>query len=162
VAPRSRAARALAQAVPRRSCRCWCTTASRGAPGGAAEGCWIRVDASEPAPARPSASADGAAIARGAVVYVGTLLNQPHKLTTLAQGDRVRFLPDPGGRHPLLVTEAYLAERAAWTIAPCPRCGLGEAPRSAVGDGRVPLPPTPAARSRRSPRTAWRAGRRRR
>lgn len=106
----------------------------------AAEGCWVRVDASEPAPARPSASADGVAIARGAVVYVGTLLNQPHKLTTLAQGDRVRFLPDPGGRHPLLVTEAYLAERAGWTIAPCPRCGLGEGldPPSVMAATRFP------------------------
>jgi hypothetical protein len=87
----------------------------------------VRVDASEPAPARPSATSDGVAIDRSAVVYVGTLLNQPHALTTLAQGDRVRFVADPGGRHPLMVTAAYLAERAAWTIAPCPRCGLARA-----------------------------------
>ena len=39
-----------------------------------------------------------------------------------------------------MVTAAYLAERAAWTIAPCPRCGLGEGldPPSVMAATRFP------------------------
>ncbi|MBK9030140.1 MAG: hypothetical protein IPL61_02175 [Myxococcales bacterium] len=104
------------------------------------EGCWVRVDAVVPAPARPSASADGAPIARGAAIYVGALLSEPRALTSVAQGARIHVVPDPGGRHPLAVTEAYLAERAAWTITPCPRCGLGEGldPPSVMAATRFP------------------------
>lgn len=104
------------------------------------EGCWVRVDATEPSPPRPTVDAAGAPVARGDVVYVGTLLNQPRHLATVGQGERVRVVPDPGGRHPLMVTEAYLAERAAWTVTPCPRCGLAEGldPPSVMAATRFP------------------------
>lgn len=90
------------------------------------EVCWVRVDAAEAGPARPSQSSTGAAIARGTQLYVGELLNPPKQLTTLAAGARVRLVADAGGRHPVAVTAAYLAERPAWTIGACGACGLTE------------------------------------
>ncbi len=76
-----------------------------------AEVCWLRVIASEDGERR---------------VYLGELLSTPRQLTTVHQGDHLRFLPAPGGRHPLYVTDAYLAERGSWRIAPCTSCGLAE------------------------------------
>ena len=90
--------------------------------------------------ARPATTADGAAIPRGAVAYVGALLHPPRQLTSVVEGARVTFVPDPGGKHPLAVTDAYLDERARWTIGACPRCGLGEAfePPSVLAAARFP------------------------
>lgn len=92
--------------------------------------CWLRVVAvDEGGPGR----------------YLGELLHPPHALTTVRAGDRLRFIAAPGGRHPLHVTDAYLAERDAWDIQPCPGCGLREAldPPSLMAAGRfgaeVPL-----------------------
>ncbi len=79
--------------------------------GKTAEVCWLRVIASEDV---------------GRRVYLGELLSKPHQLETVHQGDHLRFLPAPGGRHPLYVTDAYLAERSSWQIAPCTSCGLAE------------------------------------
>lgn len=102
------------------------------------EGCWVRVDEAKAIGARPATAADGAVIARGAVAYVGALLHPPRQLTSVVEGARVTFVPDPGGKHPLAVSDAYLAERARWTIGACPRCGLGEAfdPPSALAAAR--------------------------
>jgi hypothetical protein len=72
------------------------------------EVCWVRVVAG-----------DGG-------VYEGELLNQPHGLATVKQGERIRFLSGAGGKHPLYVTAEYLAERDSWEIQPCPNCGLRE------------------------------------
>ncbi|HVK72301.1 MAG TPA: hypothetical protein VM734_03245 [Kofleriaceae bacterium] len=88
--------------------------------------CWLRVVAAEDA--------------AGRTVYVGQLLSKPHQLATVAQGDRLRFLPAPGGRYPLYVTAAYLAERAGWKIEPCSGCGLTETldPPSVMARTRFP------------------------
>ena len=53
---------------------------------------------------------------------------------------RVRFVPDPGGRHPLAVTAAYLDERSAWTVHACTGCGLTEGldPPSVMFRSRFP------------------------
>ncbi|MEZ4401664.1 MAG: hypothetical protein R3B06_16680 [Kofleriaceae bacterium] len=113
--------------------------------GGRPESCWVRIDEDAAAPARPTVGADGAEVARGPRLYRGRLLSTPRHLTTLAAGDRVTVLADPGGRFPLAVTDAYLAERPAWTITACPRCGLGEGfdPPSVMARARFPDAPGP-------------------
>ena len=91
--------------------------------GVASELCWVRItDAGATLVRR---TVDGAI--RTSVVYGGTLLNQPHRLTSVRQGDRVQFLADAGAPHPMLVADAYLTERPAWAIDPCDRCGFAEA-----------------------------------
>lgn len=90
------------------------------------ENCWVRVDAALDGPARPATTAAGAVLDRARVLYEGVLLSKPHKLTTYAAGDRVRFAPDPGGRHLIAMTAAYLAARSAWTVTACTGCGLTE------------------------------------
>lgn len=72
------------------------------------EVCWVRI------------------VAGVGGVYEGDLLNQPHALATVKQGQRIRFLSGAGGKHPLYVTPEYLAERDSWEIQPCPNCGLHE------------------------------------
>ncbi len=58
--------------------------------------------------------------------YLGMLLNQPHALETVGQGDHIMFMPAAGSRHPIRVTEKYLEERAGWDVRPCLQCGLSE------------------------------------
>lgn len=108
--------------------------------GVAPEGCWVRVVEQHPAPARPAARADGAAVPLDGAVYVGELLTTPRHLRSLAPGDRVWFLADAARRHALQVSPAYLAERPAWTVTPCPRCGLVELfePPSVAAAARFP------------------------
>jgi hypothetical protein len=77
-------------------------------------------------------------------IFTGKVLNQPHHLRTVSQGDEIRFLAPAGGEHLLMVTRKYLAERPNWTIVPCNRCGLSElfdAPSDLL---RVVFPNTPA------------------
>ncbi len=90
------------------------------------EACWVRLDAVEDGPPRPSLTATGAALGRGTRLYAGVLLSPPKQLTTYAAGARVRLIPDPGGPHPIAVTAAYLDERAGWTVHACTGCGLSE------------------------------------
>lgn len=116
------------------------------------EGCWVRLRAAEPAPARrllhlpdagPSEEVLAAKHAGPGLVYIGTLLNQPAALTSLEAGDEVLFLSGTGGELPVLVTRQYLAERPSWRIAPCNRCGLAETldPPSVMGRTRFPNRP---------------------
>lgn len=58
--------------------------------------------------------------------FSGQLLNQPHQLPGLSQGDTIRFIVPQSGEHPLRVTERYLRERADWIVGPCSKCGLSE------------------------------------
>ena len=58
-------------------------------------------------------------------VFRGTVLNQPHHLRTVRQGQHIKFV-EAGAEHPVMVTDRYLAERPAWTIHPCRGCGLSE------------------------------------
>jgi hypothetical protein len=87
--------------------------------------CWLRVDAVEDSEARR---------------YAGTLMHPTHQLATVKLGDHVAFLAAPGGKHALMVTAAYVAERADWTIEPCPSCGLREGldPPSVMARTRFP------------------------
>ena len=59
-------------------------------------------------------------------VFHGELLNQPHYLKSVRKGDDVQFLVPASGKHPLMVTEKYLRERADWVVRPCNKCGLSE------------------------------------
>jgi hypothetical protein len=59
-------------------------------------------------------------------VFRGILLNQPHQLLTVAQGDEIQFIAPQGGEYLLRVTEKYLRERTDWVIQPCNKCGLSE------------------------------------
>src|SRR5436309_14955715 len=82
-------------------------------------------------------------------LFWGRVLNQPHHLETVHRGDEIKFVMPAGNAPaalrelaairvglrqpaltgwlaPILVTDKYLRERAAWTIHPCPQCGLSE------------------------------------
>jgi hypothetical protein len=99
------------------------------------EVCWVRVDHADDGASRPVSGQSA-----GRRLYRGALLSTPRGLASIAAGAPVRFVADPGGRHPLLVTDAYLAERPRWQLTPCGRCGLHEAfdPPSAVAAARFP------------------------
>jgi hypothetical protein len=61
-----------------------------------------------------------------AKAYRGKVLNQPHGVTSVAQGDEILFLAVAGAEHPFQVSEKYLAERDNWIIKPCGKCGFAE------------------------------------
>lgn len=91
--------------------------------------CWLRIEAHLVGPERRILAADESApppAALSRTVYLGELLNQPHNLTSIQRGDRIRFYASAGCDHPLMVTQAYLAARAEWHIEPCRACGLCE------------------------------------
>jgi hypothetical protein len=58
--------------------------------------------------------------------YRGKLLNQPHGLKSVRQGDEILFLAVATAEHPFQVSEKYLAERDDWVIMPCNKCGFAE------------------------------------
>jgi hypothetical protein len=59
-------------------------------------------------------------------IFAGILLNEPHNLPTLKQGDTVFLIMPEGGEYPIRVTDKYLAERNNWVIEPCDKCGFTE------------------------------------
>lgn len=76
--------------------------------------------------------------------FWGQLLNQPHNLKTVRQGEEILFIVPRSGEHPLQVREKYLRERGDWIIHPCNKCGLSElfdAPSDLI---RKAFPNTPA------------------
>lgn len=114
------------------------------------EMCWVRVLRAEPGPARrvlvdsDQATPAPVDIPSGAWVYVARLLNAPHQLRDIHQGEELCFITGPGLSHPLHVTKQYLLERANWLIAPCGKCGWSEAfdPPSVMARFRFPdMPP---------------------
>lgn len=74
----------------------------------APEVAWVRVEAT-----------------RG-FAFGGRLLNGPHALQSVREGDFLLLLLAQGAQFPLQTSEKYLAERAGWDIEPCDRCGLSE------------------------------------
>jgi hypothetical protein len=58
--------------------------------------------------------------------YRGKLLNRPHGLTSVKQGDEILFFAGPGGIDPFRVTPKYLQEREHWHVLPCNKCGMPE------------------------------------
>lgn len=58
--------------------------------------------------------------------FVGILLNRPENITSVKQGDEIRFIAVADSPHPLLVTSKYLSERQNWTVEPCNKCGFAE------------------------------------
>ncbi len=77
-------------------------------------------------------------------IFVGTILNQPYQLQSVKQGNRILFVEPPSdSTFPLMVTEKYLAEKPAWIINPCEKCGSQEildAPSDLI---KVLFPATP-------------------
>lgn len=64
--------------------------------------------------------------AEGENVFFGQILNKPHNLNSLEQGQEIKFIAPEVGQHPLLVTDKYLKERPQWKIHGCEQCGLSE------------------------------------
>jgi hypothetical protein len=95
----------------------------------------VRIDGCDDGAPRPVTGQPA-----GSRLYRATLASTPRALTSIAAGAPLRFLADPGGRHPLMVTDAYLDERAHWQLTPCPRCGLHEGldPPSLMAATRFP------------------------
>ena len=58
--------------------------------------------------------------------YKAQLLNQPFNLKTIKMGSEILFIAPLRYRHPIRVTEQYLADRREYDIEPCNRCGLNE------------------------------------
>ena len=59
-------------------------------------------------------------------MFRGRVLNQPHNLQSVRQGSEIKFVVADGAEFPIMVTDKYLAERAAWVIHACRKCGLSE------------------------------------
>lgn len=98
--------------------------------GTAPELCWVRIEAQAGElhlPARPAFGDAPAAGPETRRVYRGTLLNTPHGLRTIGEGDALLFVAVAGLDGALRVTSAYLAERPAWTLSPCSGCGADQA-----------------------------------
>jgi hypothetical protein len=58
-------------------------------------------------------------------IFTGRVLNHPQQLTSVRQGDEIKFIA-PAGEHLLMVTDKYLQERPNWDVQPCSQCGLDE------------------------------------
>lgn len=82
-------------------------------------------------------------------LFWGRLLNPPHNIQTVRQGDEIKFVmptgdapitllalaavrlglekpPRTGWLAPVLVTDKYLEERQTWNVHPCGQCGLSD------------------------------------
>ncbi len=101
--------------------------------------CWVRIQRVDRAATRPVT----AAVEKSHFVYIGELLNQPHTLTSIKRGDKLKLLSVPGMPHPLHVTDEYLVERLQWQITPCDKCGASECfdPPSVMARFRFPDAP---------------------
>lgn len=102
----------------------------------APELCWVRILRAEPGPTRRALYSPGQTqlsqeefqrkYSGDTWVYVARLINAPHALQSVHQGEELRFLTGAGLLHPLHVTPQYLQERGDWRIAPCNQCGWSE------------------------------------
>ena len=82
-------------------------------------------------------------VGQAADVFTAEVLNAPAQLATVHQGDRVQLVV-PAAGHPVQVSPAWLAERAAWTIHACGGCGLDtllDAPSALIAATFPALPP---------------------
>ncbi|MBX7192902.1 MAG: hypothetical protein K1X94_12630 [Sandaracinaceae bacterium] len=114
------------------------------------EACWVRITGaagvlrSPVAPKGPPGPPDPSLVRwLERTIYTGQLLNQPHQLTSVAQGASVRFVHAPGMPHPVLVTPGYESERPRWAVTPCDRCGADQMldPPSIMAKTRFPDAP---------------------
>lgn len=115
--------------------------------------CWVRVGGAEHGPSRRfTYNAEATKLSRAefaamhafdGTVYLATLLNQPHQLTTVKQGNPLCFYADASAKNPFMVSTAYLAERASWRVQPCNGCGMCEGldPPSVMAKTRFPDAP---------------------
>ena len=106
--------------------------------------CWVRILRVERAPTRQvAATFESPALEPSRHVYIAELLNQPHTLSSVHRGDKIKVISVHGLPHPLHVTEEYLREREIWTITPCDKCGASECfdPPSVMASVRFPDAP---------------------
>jgi len=76
-------------------------------------------------------------------VFSAKVLNQPHQLISITQGQSINFVVPEDGDHAVMVTDKYIKERPDWIIHPCQNCGLTElldAPSDLI---RVTFPDAP-------------------
>lgn len=59
-------------------------------------------------------------------VYRGRVLNRPHQLQTVKEGDLILLIVPVNSKWPIYINEKYLEERADWLIPPCGKCGFSE------------------------------------
>lgn len=115
------------------------------------EACFVRVTGVVGALRIPSAPPDAPPPVDPAVltfterpIYRGTLLNQPHNLTSVRQNQAIDFVTAPGLPHPLQVTAEYLRERPQWVITPCNGCGGDQTLDPMTTMAKTRFPNTPA------------------
>ena len=120
----------------------------------AAEACWVRVTGVAGTLRSPTASADAtqpvppqAMQWTERTIYSGTLLNAPHQLATVRQGDTIHFIHAPGLPHVLAITDAYQRERPQWCFVPCNKCGADQTldPMTTMAQTRFPGTPAGSA-----------------
>ena len=60
-------------------------------------------------------------------VFRAMVLTQPTQLKSVTKHEEILFIVPSGGKYPIQVRPAYLAERATWRLLlPCGECGLTE------------------------------------
>jgi hypothetical protein len=101
--------------------------------------CWARITGERARAQFPRGPHD-APTYHDTAVYIATLLNQPHELTTIRGGERIFLVVAEGLPHPLMVTRDYLTERAVWSVVPCNRCGAEHTldPPTTMAETRFP------------------------
>lgn len=73
-------------------------------------------------------------------VFVGNLMNEPRRLSSVTLGSEILFVVPDGLEHPLRVLPQYLADRLRWKVHPCTSCSLAELfdPPSALAEALFP------------------------
>lgn len=108
------------------------------------EGCWLRLDAHVGTLVSPSrADADAPVERVERPVYAGTLLHDTKQLP-VAKGDRLLLVHAPGMPLPVVVTEAYRAERPQWSYVRCSKCGADQSLDAPTTMARTRFPAAPA------------------
>jgi hypothetical protein len=121
-----------------------------------AEQCWVRITGARDGPRKVVFTDEkSAGVTRAAfdqrhqghpLVYTGILLNQPHQLTTIRQGQSLDFYANGGDGEAVRVTAAYVEERKGWGVVPCNQCGFCEGldPPTTMAKTRFPDAPADA------------------
>jgi hypothetical protein len=112
--------------------------------------CWVRITATPGTLRFPVSPAGDKAPTPGSPVnwterpiYSGTLLNQPHHLTSVREGSTVSFIFTPGLPALLMITDEYQRERVLWTFVACNGCGADQGldPPTVMAKTRFPDAP---------------------
>jgi hypothetical protein len=119
------------------------------------EVCWVTIIAMEPPIQRVALHSEATRLSKEEFdarynipfpVFVGRMLNAPHALSSVKQGESIRFIMSPGLEYPLHVSSDYLRERPRWGVSPCGKCGASECldPPTVMFHTRFPSTPPDA------------------